>query len=116
MKIIKNSCIPKLASVFIDVYAITLYPYVFIRDEGNVTTICHEAIHIKQQRELWVIGFYFLYVMYWIIGLIKHKNAREAYMSIPFEREAYDKENDAIYVLNRKRHSWMSYRGAGGAP
>ena len=55
--IVKNSKIPNLLSWVIDVYAITLWPFVFIRDDGNERTINHETIHIKQYNELFVVGF-----------------------------------------------------------
>ena len=109
MKIIKNSNIPKLASVFINVYAITLYPYIFISDDGNETTICHEMIHIKQQKELLIVGFYFLYVLSWLVNLPTHRSFHKAYRNIPFEREAYANEKDPLYVINRKKHSWINY-------
>ena len=58
----RNSIVPKLSSVFINVYAITLFPFIFIKDEGHETVINHESIHFKQQRELLVIFFYLLYL------------------------------------------------------
>ena len=36
--IVKNSRIPKLASIFIDVYAITIFPFIFLKDEGDKDT------------------------------------------------------------------------------
>jgi hypothetical protein len=107
--IVKNSKIPKLASLFINVYAITIYPFIFIRDEGNITTINHERIHLAQQKELLVIPFYILYVFFWMFGLFKYKNAQLAYMSIPFEKEAYSNHDDIVYLLNRKRNDWLRY-------
>jgi len=108
-KIITNSKIPQRLSLFIDVYAITLYPYVFIKDEGNPTVINHEKIHLEQQRELWLIGFYFLYILYWLIGKVKGMSNTGAYHSIPFEREAYENDEDEEYLKNRKRFAWRSY-------
>jgi len=64
--IIKNSRIPKLASIVIDVYAITLWPFVFIRDHGDEVTINHEKIHLRQQVELLILGFYLLYGFFWL--------------------------------------------------
>ena len=43
--IIRNSRIPRLASIFINVHAITLWPFIIIRDEGDEKTINHEKIH-----------------------------------------------------------------------
>ena len=37
--IITNSRIPKLLSIFIDVYAITLYPFIFVKDGSNAKMI-----------------------------------------------------------------------------
>lgn len=108
-KIITNSKIPQRLSLFIDVYAITLYPYIFIKDEGNPTVINHEKIHLMQQRELWLVGFYFLYILYWLIGKVKGMSNTGAYHAIPFEREAYANDEDEEYLKNRKRFAWRSY-------
>jgi len=108
-RVITNSKIPRLLSFFIDVYAITLYPFVFIKDKGNVITLNHEKIHLEQQRELWVIGFYLLYVYYWIKGKFKGLSNSEAYMKIPFEREAYTKQYDLKYLDKRERNAWKNY-------
>ena len=64
--IIRNSKIPKALSFVIDIYAITIWPFVFIRDDGNELTINHESIHIKQQQELFVLPFYLLYFWEWL--------------------------------------------------
>ena len=71
--IIQNSKIPKMLSIFISIYAITLFPFIISRDEMSEATIRHECIHIEQQRELWVVGFYFLYAWYWLMGKISGK-------------------------------------------
>ena len=105
-KIITNSKIPQRLSIFIDIYAITLYPYIFIKDEGNPIVINHEKIHLEQQRELWLIGFYLLYVWYWFIAKVAGFSNTGAYHTIPFEREAYDKEEDMEYLNNRKKFAW----------
>ena len=107
--IIRNSIIPKLASVFIKAYAIALWPFIFIRDEGNKRVINHEKIHLEQQKELLLVGFYLLYVIFWFIGLLKYRSARIAYYEIPFEREAYANDDDWVYLLNRKRYAWTKY-------
>ena len=108
-RVITNSKIPKLLSFFIDVYAITLYPFVFIKDKGNVITLNHEKIHLEQQKELWVIGFYLLYVYYWLKGKVKGLSNDAAYMQIPFEREAYTKQYDLNYLDNREKNSWKKF-------
>jgi len=112
--IIRNSIVPKLFSVFISAYAITLYPYIFIRDEGNEITINHERIHLKQQKELLVIGFYILYVLFWLVNLVRYRSFFLAYSAIPFEREAYQNEEDWVYTLNRKKYAWIKYISPSG--
>ena len=108
--IIRNSRVPKILSWFIDAYAITLWPFVFIRDEGNDRTINHETIHIKQYNELLVIGFYFVYLYDWIHGLIKYRDSQVAYYRIRMEQEAYENDKNIHYLNERKRFSWLKYR------
>ena len=107
--IIQNSRIPKILSVFISISAITLYPFIISKDEMSEVTVNHELIHIEQQRELWLIGFYFLYVWYWLLGKVKGMNNDEAYMFIPFEKEAYEKMYDKLYLDDRERFAWRKY-------
>ena len=99
----------KLMSVFINVYAITLYPFIISKERLNVTVYNHEKIHLVQQRELWIMGFYLLYVWYWLSARMKGLNGRDAYYAIPFEKEAYENENDLGYLKSRKPQSWKNY-------
>ena len=108
--IIRNSKVPRWLSIVIDVYAITLWPFVFIRDEGNDRTINHETIHIKQYNELLVIGFYFVYLFDWLHGLIKYRDGQIAYYRIRMEQEAYENDKDIHYLKDRKLFSWLKYR------
>jgi len=74
-------------------------------------TINHEKIHIRQQAELLLIGFYVLYAYYWLKARLWYKlSNHEAYMAIPFELEAYACEEDFDYLSNRKRLAWLDYR------
>ena len=65
---------------------IALWPFAFIVPEikDDMDMVAHEKIHLAQQQELWVIPFYVLYVLFWVKGLVKKKNA---YLSIPFEKK-----------------------------
>ena len=107
--IIQNSNIPKYLSIFINIYAITLYPFIICREEMDEVTLNHEKIHIEQQKELWVIGFYFLYVYYWLRLKWSGCTSAMAYMHIPFELEAYQNESNKFYLVTRKKHSWKNY-------
>ena len=107
--VIKNSKIPQYLSVFIKIYAITLWPFIFFKDEGNEIVLNHERIHIAQQRELLVVFFYLLYVSFWLFNLMKYKDIGLAYYNIPFEREARAKQGSRYYVINRRHFAWKNY-------
>ncbi len=108
--IVRNSSIPKFASIFISVYAITLFPFIFIRDEGDERVIRHEMIHFWQYIETLIIGFLIIYSFDFIKGLIKYKNVQKAYERIRFEQEAYENDYHRYYKLNRKRWAWRKYK------
>jgi hypothetical protein len=108
--IIKSDKITKALSIFISVGAITLFPFIILRsDYDNPTTINHEKIHIEQQRELFVIFFYILYVFYWTKGKVQGMSNDDAYFNIPFEKEAYQKMHDENYLETRENHAWKNY-------
>jgi len=107
---IENSIIPRLLSVFITINAITLWPFVISRTKLNEQVLHHEKIHIKQQQELLIVGFYLLYVLYWLRGLWMYHDSYIAYHSIPFEQEAYDNEHNMEYLNERKWFAWRKYR------
>ena len=110
---IYNSKIPIYLSLFINIYGITIYPFIIFRDDKSQIphkTINHELIHIRQQEELFVVFFYILYVMYWVINLFKFKDYSIAYKLIPFEREAYANEYKDYYFEERPMFAWTKYR------
>ena len=94
----------------IDVWAITLYPFIISRDEMSADTLQHETIHILQQKELFVVFFYILYVWDWLVGLIKYRDRQKAYFQIRFEQEAYDQMYKENYLTERKKFSWLNYK------
>jgi len=108
-KIIVSPRFCDLMSVFINVYAITLYPFIISREPLPVITYNHEKIHLVQQRELWVVGFYFLYIWYWLKNRFKGMNGSDAYYAIPFEKEAYTHQEDLGYLKTRKPHAWRDF-------
>ena len=107
--IIENSRIPQALSLFINIWAITLYPFIICKGKLDQRTKTHEIIHLHQQRELLLIGFYILYVGYWVWNLMKHQSFQAAYEEIPFEKEAYANDEDPTYPINRKLYSWKNY-------
>ena len=108
---IENSKIPVWLSYVapIDIGAITLGPIVISRHEMSEVTKRHETIHYQQYLELAFIGFIILYLVWWAFNLIKGQKGDEAYMNIPFEKEAYANDDNPVYLLNRKRYAWIRY-------
>jgi len=82
--------------------AITLFPLILYKGQPlTEREVRHERIHLWQQAVLLVVPFYVLYVLFWLVGLVRHRDAYRAYRSIPFERSAYALE--ATPALSRRR-------------
>jgi len=74
------------------ILAITVAPIgVFVRPDkmGDKALLNHEAIHWRQQKKLWYIGFYIAYLFEWIF---------KGYRNISFEIEAYENEKNLEYL------------------
>ena len=110
--VVRNSCLPVLVSWFFPVTAITIGPVIFIRRGygTDLRLLIHEEIHVRQGCELFFVGFWFLYLYYWLRNLWALGDAEEAYRAIPFEREAYANETQLDYLRTRRPHSWKQYR------
>ena len=102
-------------SWFMKIGGITLYPYIILRErfrDGSYykklapRIINHESIHIEQQKELLVIGFYLWYLIEWVIRLFMKGNA---YKNISMEREGYENRKNLEYLKTRKRFSFLRY-------
>lgn len=100
----------RLMSIVIDVYAITIFPFIISKEQMSETVLNHETIHIHQQKELLVIGFYLLYLFYYLIGYVKYKDKQMAYYMIPFEQEAYENDQNLDYLKDRRPYSWRKYK------
>lgn len=115
--------------------AMTVWPFIFIR-EGmawayDEKTDRHEHIHGIQQVEMLIAGiliaivlfvvgcgwwslaalplFFYWYVVEWLIRWAYYRNRKTAYKNISFEREAYAKEDDVVYLDSRKPFVWVKY-------
>ena len=69
----------------------------------------HEGIHLKQQYELLIIGFYVLYFYYYFKNRKNGMSKSEAYTNNPFELEANDHEGNPKYIGSRERNAWKLY-------
>lgn len=84
---------------------LTFFPFIFVKsisDKKNIVLLNHEKIHIRQQMELLILPFYILYLIHFLINLIKYKNINLAYRNIIFEKEAYANEQNLDYLNCRK--------------
>ena len=106
MKIVYNNIIPAKSYK-----AVNLFGVVFVR-KGTAPSevdVRHEQIHTEQIRETLYVGFYVLYLMMFIWQFVKAWNWSKAYRAVPFEREAYDNEQDENYLENRIHYGWKKY-------
>ena len=78
---IENSKVPVFLSYLspITIGAITIGPWVFSRGKISKQTKRHETIHWQQYIDLGIIGFPIVYLIFWLIGLIKYRDGVIAY-------------------------------------
>lgn len=86
-----------------------LWPVVLLRKTASARTLHHERIHLAQQTELLLIGFYVLYLWEFLYHLYRLRQWDAAYRAISFEREAFDNENRWDYLAKRKDFAWKRY-------
>lgn len=97
---------------FMKVSGMALFPFIVVNQKAyksNAEIIRHETIHLKQQLELLVLPFYLLYLFNYLVNLCRYKNHYEAYRQIIFEREAYAKDKDILYLRHRPLWAFMNY-------
>lgn len=119
MKIVKNSIVP--LGTFV---AMAMWPFIFCKRELTAIEINHEEIHGRQQKELWFVGFYLLYGLFWFIEVFRcayDKNRGidniykpkgywdRVYKANPFEMEAYRGQWVVEYLKERNRFAWTLY-------
>jgi|688.fasta_scaffold95200_2 hypothetical protein len=95
-----------------NVRAMALFPFILVKNreiKESIETINHEKIHWKQQIEMLLILFYLLYFAFYFYFRIRGMNHYNAYMSIPFEKEAYRNQDNLFYRLNRPFWAWLKY-------
>ena len=69
----------------------------------------HETIHFQQQLELLFLPFYILYVLGWLYGLWKYRDAAVAYRENVFERESFASDYIEGYLETRSRYAWVKH-------
>jgi hypothetical protein len=92
-----------------------LFPFILVKTHDlklNKAIINHEKIHLRQQLELLLIPFYFLYLLNYLVNLLYYRQHEKAYLNIVFEREAYINERNLTYLKTRRFWSWLRYFNA----
>ena len=90
MIMVKNSKVAKALKVD----GIVLYPFVlFSSPNPDQILIKHELIHVEQIKNFGFLCFYSTYFREYIRNRLKGQKHHQAYISISFEKEAYDKQN-----------------------
>ena len=112
-KFIENSKVPKILSKLapIEIWAITLGPFVFCAGELSEKTKRHETIHFLQYKETFWIGFLLVYLFDFLwAAIVKRKGfTRESYLAIRFEQEAWQCDDYEEYIQNREKFAWAKY-------
>jgi len=107
--LVYGNFIPNLFSIFFTVEGVTLFPFIFMRRDVPLYLIFHERIHIRQYAELLVVVFLIIYILNYLINLIRYRNFLKAYMNICFEREAYENMHNPNYLKTRKMWAWIKF-------
>lgn len=89
-----------------------LFPFILVKSaafKADTILINHERIHLRQQAELLILPFYILYLLNYVINLLRYRAHYPAYRNIVFEKEAYAREADMNYLATRKWYSFLAY-------
>jgi len=92
--------------------AIAIYPFILVRSKEVIEPwiLNHEKIHLQQQRELLIIGFFILALVEALYALIyKRSSLFETYLWQSAEQEAFLNQNNFEYLKTRKMWSQFQY-------
>jgi hypothetical protein len=101
-----------LTTRFVPYSALAIYPFILVKRKEfseNAVLINHERIHHRQQLELFIIPFYLIYLLNYLVNLIRYRNHYRAYKEIIFEREAFAQDSDLDYLNKRKLYSFLKF-------
>lgn len=103
---------PIIYAPFMHVNGMALFPFIVLskkKFKNNPQIIQHEIIHLKQQLELLILPFYILYLLNYLVNLLRYKNHNKAYLNIIFEKEAYANDTDVLYLHQRTFWAFIKY-------
>ena len=91
------------------VNGITLCPFIFVNNKANAILINHEKIHLVQQKELYILPFYYLYLRSYFKNRKLYKDSYLSYRNIYFEKEAYKNQDNLLYLKTREKKAYNKY-------
>ncbi|HEY1008675.1 MAG: hypothetical protein ACO1NS_00815 [Daejeonella sp.] len=97
---------------FLPASGMAIFPFVLIKYpelKQDRQIINHELIHLRQQLELLILPFFLLYLINYLVNLIKYRSHHQAYRNIVFEREAYTHDSNYSYLRSRRFFAWIAY-------
>lgn len=72
---------------------IVLWPFVLYAEKFPLEEVMrHEQVHLEQIRKDGVLTFYLRYLEDYLKGRANGLSHHEAYLNIPYEKEAYEKQ------------------------
>ena len=76
----------------------------FKGDESDVspTLLRHELIHQEQIDRHGIARFYLIYLRDYLLNLYRLRNHDAAYRNIPFEKEAFERQNEGGKDIDRR--------------
>lgn len=101
-----------LTTRFVPYSAMAIYPFILVKRKEfseNAVLINHERIHHRQQLELLILPFYLVYLLNYLVNLIRYRNHYRAYKEIIFEREAFAQDDDLDYLNKRNLYSFLKF-------
>jgi len=85
-----------------NVRALAFWPFIFVSSKTTIDPVLinHERIHLRQQIEMLLIPFYIMYLIEFYA---------KGYYNVSFEREAYQNENNLLYLKKRRFFHFIKY-------
>lgn len=91
---------------------LSLWPFIILKEPEltrDMVLMNHERIHLRQQREMFILPFYLWYITEWLLKSAWYLSAYKAYRNLSFEREAYRHESDLTYLTKRNVFAFTRY-------
>lgn len=93
------------------------HEYIHVSQWIEVTLACAALLSIVQIyflfHPLWILSslcaYYIIYTIFWCVAKLSGGSKRQSYHGIPFEREAFAKQDEIGYINRRDIFAWVNY-------